>query len=272
MTDETTWLTLLTAFIVAILVAIVWSYLRSLRLSETVGETERGLVYRYGRFTQEVGPGRHWMLFGRSMVKVSTAERTFQVGNQEVLSADRLAVKVTALATYRIVHPRKSIEKSETGHFNPVYYAAQLALRDVFAELPVEDLIDARTKLDDRLTARAKDGFAEQGCELIRLALRDLVLPAEVRRLATDVTRAKLEAAASLERARGEQATLRLLSNAARLLKGNPELMNLRILQTLTPSPGKPAPTVILGGAPGVVPVANGAGGPTVASDPPEGG
>jgi hypothetical protein len=134
------------------------------------------------------------------------------------------------------------------------------------AELPVEDLIDARTKLDDRLTEAARSAFADQGCQLNSLVLRDLILPAEVRRLATDVTRAKMEAAASLERARGEQATLRLLNNAARLLKGNPELMNLRVLQTLAPSPGKPAPTVILGNAPGVVPVQSGPDAETAAA------
>jgi len=60
--------------------------------------------------------------------------------------------------------------------------------------------------------------------------VRDLMMLAEIRRIATDAARAKLEAAASLERARGEQAALRALNNAARLLKGNPELMNLRPL------------------------------------------
>ena len=72
------------------------------------------------------------------------------------------------------------------------------------------------------------------------------------------MTRAKLEAAASLERARGEQATLRLLANAARLIKGNPELMNLRVLQALSVGPGKAAPTIILGGGAGIVPVPQG--------------
>ncbi len=242
---------------------LLWQQLKNLGLSQTVGEGERGLVYQHGRFVQEVGPGRHWLVFGRKLVRISMKENVFSVANQEVLSADRMPVKATALVTYRITHPRTAAEKAEGGHFNPVYYVSQLALRDVMAELPLEELIDARTRLDTPLTERAREGFAANGCELISMQVRDVILPAEVRRLATDVTRAKLEAAANLERARGEQAALRLLNNAARLLKGNPELMNLRILQTLSTAPGKPAPTIILGQAPGIVPT----GGPSPATD-----
>lgn len=257
-----------TAILVLGAIAILSFALRKMiaASTQTVTQTERGLVYRHGQFVAELGPGRHWTLFGRKIVNVAINQRTLLISNQEVLSADRLPVKVTGLATYQVVDPRKSVEVSEGGHLNAVYYGAQLALRNVLADLPVEELIDARTKLDEQLTQRASAAFANQGCRLDSLVLRDVVLPAEVRRLATDVTRTKMEAAASLERARGEQATLRLLNNAARLLKGNPELMNLRILQTLAPSLGKPAPTIILGNAPGVVPVQGGPAAETAAA------
>jgi hypothetical protein len=42
------------------------------------------------------------------------------------------------------------------------------------------------------------------------------------------------EGRAALERARGESAALRNLANAARVLEGNPELLNLRLLQSIT--------------------------------------
>ena len=61
----------------------------------------------------------------------------------------------------------------------------------------------------------------------------------------------------TVERARAEQASLRSLANSARMLKGNPELMNLRLLQALNGGPGKPAPTVVLGGAQGLMPVSS---------------
>jgi hypothetical protein len=85
--------------------------------------------------------------------------------------------------------------------------------------------------------------------------IRDIILSAEIRRLYAEFERARLEGLAALERARSEQAALRSLANSARLLKGNPELMNLRLLHALAGQPGKQAPTVVLGGASGLVPV-----------------
>jgi len=247
-----------TVFVVLALAGLViWGtrQTRLGRLSQTLREGERGLVYRHGRFDREVGPGRHWMPFGRELVRVTMAEQTLLVPNQEVMTADRLPVKVTGLATYRITQARKAVEKASGGYQTSIYYAAQKAIRDCISEQPLETFVDARTKFDDDLKARAAPSFAEYGCELLTFTLRDVTLAPEVRRLATDVVRARMEAAASLERARGEQATLRSLANAARLVKGNPELMNLRILQALSPAPGKPAPTVILGTAPGLTPI-----------------
>ncbi len=45
---------------------------------------------------------------------------------------------------------------------------------------------------------------------------------------------------------RGEHASLRALANAARLLRGNPELMNLRLLQAV--NAGQKSATLVLGG------------------------
>jgi regulator of protease activity HflC (stomatin/prohibitin superfamily) len=224
-----------------------------------IKEGERGLVYRHGRFEREAGPGQHWMMFGRTMTRVPVNELNLMIANQEVMSADRMAVKLSALVIYKVIDARKAMEKSNGGYYQPLHYAAQLALRDVVAELPLETLVDTRTKLDATFSERAKPTFTAHGCELISMSVRDLILPPDVRRLATDVTRAKFEAAAALERARGEQASLRLLANAARLIKGNPELMNLRVLQALSSGNSKTAPTIILGGTTGIVPVPGGA-------------
>lgn len=221
----------------------------------TVPEGSRGLVYQHGKFEQDVGPGRHWLLFGRSVLLVPVNEQIVAVSGQEVMTSDRLAVRLSALAKFKIVDARLAQEKSNGGFYQPVYYAIQIAMREVVAGLTLEELLDTRGNLDAALKEKAATAFAHEGCELISVAIRDFVLPSDVRRLATDVARAKLEAAASLERARGEQASLRALSNAARLIKGNPELMNLRVLQALSATPGKAAPTIILGGSAGIVPV-----------------
>ncbi|MBN9291580.1 MAG: slipin family protein, partial [Hyphomicrobium denitrificans] len=222
-----------------------------------VSEGLRGVVYKDGKFDREVGPGRHWISPRSTLRTVNVNEIAITVASQEVLSQDRLALRMSAIAIVRVKDVRKALETSAEGYYSAIYRTLQLALRDIASAATLEELLDQRGKLDEQLfaKAKAKAGCEEQGCELDRADVRDLMMPAEIRRIATDAVRAKLEAAASLERARGEQAALRALNNAARLLKGNPELMNLRVLQALSGANGKSAPTLVLSGGAGILPV-----------------
>ena len=78
-----------------------------------------------------------------------------------------------------------------------------------------------------------------------------------------EVLKAKQEGQAALERARGESAALRNLANAARVLDGNPALMNLRLMQSLSAAQGAgntlvfgmPGEAVALGAARHVLPL-----------------
>ncbi|HVK59246.1 MAG TPA: hypothetical protein VM735_10725, partial [Candidatus Kapabacteria bacterium] len=68
--------------------------------------------------------------------------------------------------------------------------------------------------------------------------VKDVMFPGEIKKFFGEVLKAKQEALAALERARGESAALRNLANAARLLENNPALQNLRLLQTVQTTNG----------------------------------
>ena len=61
--------------------------------------------------------------------------------------------------------------------------------------------------------------------------MRDLVVPAELRRAVLAVQTARQEGVAALERARGETAAMRALANGARVLEDHPALLQLRTVQ-----------------------------------------
>ena len=77
--------------------------------------------------------------------------------------------------------------------------------------------------------------------------------------------KAKQEGQAALERARGESAALRNLANAARVLEGNPALMNLRLMQSLTAAQNA-GNTLVLSMPGGFVPLKNGKAAPPAES------
>jgi len=80
------------------------------------------------------------------------------------------------------------------------------------------------------------------------------MFPGDLKRVFAQVVQARKEGQAALEKARGETAALRNLANAARLVDGNPALLQLRLLQQLGSATGNTI-VLALGATPGALPV-----------------
>ena len=211
----------------------------------TVYEWQHALLYVDGRFQGLLPPGRHANVRGltrRDIYVLRKNEQLETVSSVDVTSSDRFVFRVAATLTYQIVDPRTA---HENAYLDKLRLAASAALVNIAAERPLEAFLAERRKLDQDLLSTMSSPIS--GCEIKAAAIVAVVLPPEVRRMFTDVERAKLEGMAALERARGEHAALRSLANAARMLKGNPELMNLRVLQALSGATGKGHQTIVLG-------------------------
>ncbi|KQP59578.1 SPFH domain-containing protein [Methylobacterium sp. Leaf112] len=213
-------------------------------LSRTVHEWEHGLLYRDGRFAGLLQP-RRYRTIGWSdrlvvtLPKVPTFENLHGV---EVTSADRMCFRMSTLLVYEIVDPRLA---NENRYREGLQHAGTNALIRLAAARGLEALLSERSTLDAALLALLDRPIA--GCRITDASIGAVTLPPELRRLYAEVERARLEGQAALERARAEQAALRSLANSARMLKGNPELMNLRLLQALATSGSKGGATLVLG-------------------------
>ena len=107
-----------------------------------------------------------------------------------------------------------------------------------------------------QLLARVQPEAGKIGINILAVEVKDVMFPADLKRAFSEVLKAKQEGQAALERARGESAALRNLANAARVLEGNPALMNLRLMQSLLAAQNA-GHTLVLG-MPGFVPLKNG--------------
>src|SRR5258708_25672573 len=93
---------LTTLIVILVIVAIAWWR----PATTTVFEFERGLRYRRGKFVKGLGPGAHWM--SRRSGRISKVDvRAFYlvVPGQELLSLDRIAIKVSLAAHLQAVDP-----------------------------------------------------------------------------------------------------------------------------------------------------------------------
>lgn len=230
-----------------------------------VPEGHAGLLYQHGKFAEQLAPGRH-VRWGRNFTVAPQDVRKgfLTVAGQEVLTADNVAVKVSLLVNYQVADPIKAAH--DTQHWGgDLHSLAQLALRNVISTITAEALLAQRVDLAPQLLEQVQPEAAKIGIAIHAVKVKDVMLPGELKRAFGEVLKAKQEGQAALERARGETAALRNLANAARVLEGNPALMNLRLVQSITAAQGV-GHTLVFGMPTGFVPLQNGASGKTDAS------
>jgi regulator of protease activity HflC (stomatin/prohibitin superfamily) len=236
---------------------IAWAWLRKYFKRTIIFEYQHALLYKNGVFSRTLPAGSYWLWTPSDHVMVADNRRaTVTLAGQEIVTADNVGVKLSVLLTYRVVDAVKALNQTQ-GWYQDLYASVQLAARDVLSVMKVEEILQARSPLGDKLLELVKPQAEQIGVEVLMVQLKDVILPAEIRKIFGDVLRAQKEGLAALERARGEQAALRTLANAARMLEGNPALMNLRVLQALSGQGGNVPPTVVLGVPQGLLPVPN---------------
>lgn len=203
----------------------------------TVREYERVVRFVDGRVRDVLGPGRHRYRRGRTVLHtVDTRSFLATVPGQDVLTSDNIAVRMTVVLRLGIADPVVYLTASRDA-YSEVYAAAQQALRVAVAQLALDALLGGRAALGPDLLAEVRPVGVRVGLSVDEAAVRDVMLPGDLRRAYAETVLARERGKADLERARSEAAALRSLANTARLLEEHPALLRLRTLQ-LAEQPG----------------------------------
>src|SRR5438132_1399446 len=231
MNDSFTFLVIATAMLI---VTVALLKIGKVRYVYIVPEGYAGLLYHKGKFVEVLRAGRH-IRWGRhfTLDAQDTRKASLLVAGQEVITADNIGLKLSLLVTYQVTDPAKAAHETQNWQ-GDLYNAAQIALRAVVCGIAVEALLNQRLEIGAQLLARVQPEAAKIGINVLAVEVKDVMFPADLKRAFGEVLKAKQEGHAALERARGESAALRNLANAARLLEGNPALLNLRLMQSLS--------------------------------------
>ena len=205
-------------------------------VSEVVVENhEAGLLYVEGRLVERLAPGRHayWSVGRKVEVKRLDLRPTpVEITAQEMLTKDRIALRVTLTAFRRIVDPECAV-----GVIADVdgwlYRLVQFAIREAVAQRTLDEVLSAKNALDAELRAYVRERIAETGIEVTELGVKDVILPGEIRELVNKVVEAERLAKANLIRRQEETAATRSLLNTAKLMEENPLLLRLKELESL---------------------------------------
>jgi regulator of protease activity HflC (stomatin/prohibitin superfamily) len=219
------------------------------RRTVIVREYERGLLYHHGRFVELLPPGRYryWTWEDRQIDRVDIREFSETVEGQEILTGDKIGVRVTLIAQYRVADPIAA--RHAVGDYrSQLYQDLQLTLREAITGRALEELLKDRDALSRDLHASVAPRAKNYGVELTRVGVKDMVLPGAVRAVFLQEVEADLKGRAALASARHEVAAARARSNTAKLIQENPQLLRLQELETLAQLASKSGNVLIIPG------------------------
>ena len=159
-------------------------------------------------------------------------ERELQVVGQEIMTHDKVSLRLNLLVKWRVVDPRLAVERVDSLS-DALYAEAQLAARDAISKLRIDELLETRAEVSRGLVKTVASRAQTWGVEIVRLDLKDLVLPGDMKALFNQVIEAEKRAAAQNITRREEVAATRSQANTAKLLTQNPVLLRLKELESL---------------------------------------
>jgi regulator of protease activity HflC (stomatin/prohibitin superfamily) len=217
--------------------------------ASTIEAGHAGLFFKDGRHEATLAPGPHafWKGVAKARIlDVDLREQVVDVAGQEIMTADKVTLRLNAVVTYKVADPLKAVTTVED-YRQALYREAQLALRGVIGTRELDVLLSDKDAVARELDGIVRGRVAGFGVEVVALGIRDVILPGEMKDLMNKVTEAKKAAEAALITRREETAAMRSQANTAKILESSPTLMRLRELEVLEKVSEKANLTVVLG-------------------------
>ena len=221
-----------------------------------------GLLYENGVLVRVLGPGRYaYRTFcapQREIVQVDIRERSTTIKNQEILTADKVAIRISLIVYFKTIDAKAAVQNVEAFE-DRLHEDVQLAARRFLATRTLDQILRGRNELSDAIREDVKTSAATYGVEIRRADVKDLVFPGNLREIMNKVIEtertweanliaaeksaqaAKIQAesqaeiqkitAAAAAVARAEQ--LEADEKAATVIRANPELLKLKEIETL---------------------------------------
>lgn len=196
-----------------------------------IKDTHRGLYYENGVMLEVLGAGRYELPLprGRSwlrrayiklrrqlraeVVLVDLRNRDLTIKGQEILTADKVAIRVSILVQFAVTDPLAAIHRV-ANYEDRLYSDVQLAARRALAAMTLEDILTNRHRLSEEILREVKESATSYGVAIARADVKDLVFPGNLQEIMNRVLEAERMSQAHLVEARTKAEVERLESQA----------------------------------------------------------
>ncbi len=200
-----------------------------------VAAHETVLLFRDGKLVETLGEGSHVFWKGAGKVTWKSVDRREQhadVAGQEIMTSDKVTLRVNLLVTYIVTEPVQALT-TVSDYAQALYREAQLALRATVGARTLDALLADKETIGREVGAMLAPRATALGLEVRGVGLKDIILPGEMKAILNQVIEAEKQAQANLIKRREETAAARSQANTAKLLAENPKLARLRELELL---------------------------------------
>ena len=204
-------------------------------LQVQVPEHGAGILWIDGKVERLLAAGSYaFWKFNRnvSVELVDLRLQALEVTGQEILTRDKVALRLNLSATWRFTDVLKAY-KELAKPAEHLYRELQFGLRAAVGTRSLDELLENKTVIDEVVTAQVKSKLADYGLQLDGVGVKDIVLPGEMKTILAQVVEAGKSAEANVIRRREETAATRSLLNTAKVMEDNPVALRLKELETL---------------------------------------
>ncbi|NOQ34614.1 MAG: slipin family protein [Methylococcaceae bacterium] len=204
-------------------------------------ETLKAGVYVYWRFNRSI-----------RVEMIDIRVQVMDVSGQEILSRDKVSLRVNLSAAYQLTDPVKA-RATFKDMYDYLYRELQFGLRQAIATRTLDQLLSDKGELESEIYNYVRDKVEAHGFSLRTVGIKDIILSGEMKDILNQVVMAEKAAQANVIKRREETAATRSLLNTAKLMDDNPTLLRLKELETLEKITEKVDKLTVFGGLDGVL-------------------
>jgi len=203
--------------------------------SREVPEGHIGLLSVDGKILDQLTPGLHaFWKFNRaiSIGLIDMRVRALEVSGQEILTRDKVSLRINLAANYRFVDALKAAS-SVNDPLDFLYKEIQFGLRAAVGTRSLDALLEDKSAMDRDVFDHVVTRFAEIGIDVNSIGIKDIILPGDMKDILAKVVEAEKAAQANVIRRREETNATRSLLNTAKVMEDNSVALRLKELETL---------------------------------------
>lgn len=188
-----------------------------------------------GKYERLLPPGQYGFWKYNRAIEVQMIDlrlQSLEVSGQEILTRDRVSLRINLSASYCIVDAEKAALKLN-GMNDFIYREMQLRLREAVGTQTLDALLENKDSLNECIENSISTRLMEYGIEVQSVGVKDIILPGDMKAILNKVVEAQKEAEANLIKRREETQAMRSLHNTAKVMENNAVLLRLKELETL---------------------------------------